>query len=511
MAIEIELKFRIPPARLAAVRRAVATASADLQALAAAYYDTPGEHLAQARTALRLRREGDTWVQTLKAEGASAMQRLEDNVPVPTQPGQARPALDTARHDGSPAGAALRRLLAAAGPDAVLFERYATTVQRTRRRLRSGGALIELALDEGQVSADGRSHPLCEIEFELLGGPPQALLALAGRWAARFGLLLDVRSKSELGHNLAAGLAGSPPAMGLPLRLARQAGWQTARAAMLANTLRQVLANASQLAAGPAEPAHLHQLRVGLRRLRSVLAMGWPDAATADLQAAVAALFQQLGAARDQDAMAAWLGPALQAAGSPWLPGAVLAPLAATAQPAAAAAPPTDAATLLRRPATQQLWLDLLALGLPAASAGPVADTVPVPAPAASAQLAPLLRRLQRQVRRDARGFATLDDPARHRLRRRIKRLRYIADLSAGLWPAKPLDQLLKRLKQAQAPLGDFNDTLVALAHCRAQTAHDPAAWFAVGWLVARREALLAPCAAALLRLAKAPSPWPGG
>ena len=125
MAIEIELKFRIPPARLAAVRRAVATASADLQALAAAYYDTPGEHLAQARTALRLRREGDTWVQTLKAEGASAMQRLEDNVPVPTQPGQARPALDTARHDGSPAGAALRRLLAAAGPDAVLFERYA--------------------------------------------------------------------------------------------------------------------------------------------------------------------------------------------------------------------------------------------------------------------------------------------------------------------------------------------------------------------------------------------------
>jgi inorganic triphosphatase YgiF len=513
MAIEIELKFRIPPARLAAVRRAVATASADQQALAAAYFDTPGQHLARARTALRLRREGDAWVQTLKTEGASAMHRLEDNVPVPDLPGQARPALDIARHDGSAAGAALRRLLAAAGPDAVPGERFATTVQRTRRRLRSGGALIELALDEGQVCANGRSHPLCEIEFELLGGPPQALLALAGRWAARFGLLLDVRSKSELGHNLAAGLAGSPPTMGLPLRLARHAGWDAARAAMLANTLGQVLANASQLAAGPAEPAHLHQLRVGLRRLRSVLAMAWPGDATAGLRSAVATLFQQLGAARDQDAMAAWLGPALQAAGSPWLPGAVPSPLAGTMQPADGAAPPADAATLLRGPATQQLWLDLLALGLPAVSAGPVADAVPapVPVPSAGAQLAPLLRHLQRQVRRDARGFATLDDPARHRLRRRIKRLRYIADLSAGLWPAKPLDQLLKRLKQAQAPLGDFNDTLVALAHCRAQAVHDPAAWFAVGWLVARREALLLPCAAALRRLAKAPSPWPGG
>ena len=40
-----------------------------------------------------------------------------------------------------------------------LQERYATTVQRTRRLLRSGGAVIELALDEGTVQAGGRSLP----------------------------------------------------------------------------------------------------------------------------------------------------------------------------------------------------------------------------------------------------------------------------------------------------------------------------------------------------------------
>jgi inorganic triphosphatase YgiF len=485
MATETELKFRIPPARLAAVRRAVATGRAAVQPLAAAYFDTPGEHLARARCALRLRREGDCWVQTLKAEGAGPLQRLEDNVPLA---GPARPALDIARHAGSAAGAALQHVLAGAGPDAVLVARYATTVQRTRRLLRSGGAVIELALDEGELRAGARHAPLCEIEFELVSGPPQALLALAGRWALRFGLLLDVRSKSELGHHLAAGLAGSPPAMVRPLHLARRARWAEARAAMLGNVLQQVLANASQISAGPHEAGHLHQLRVGLRRLRSVLQAGWPAEAAAELPAALATLFRQLGAARDQDAMAAWLGPALRAAGAPWEP---------TPQPPGAA---PDVTALLRQPATQQLWLALLALGQ---APGP-ADM-----PAAAALAAPL-QRLQRQVRRDARRFADLDDAARHRLRRRIKRLRYLVALGAGLWPAKPTAALLQRLKQAQAPLGELNDTLVALAHCRAQAVHAPQAWFAVGWLAARREALLPGCAAALQRLAKAAAPWAG-
>jgi triphosphatase len=490
MATEIELKFCIPPARLAALRRAVATPSANLQPLAAAYFDTAGEHLAKARMALRLRREGDTWVQTLKAEGATPLQRLEHNVPLP---GAAHPALDIARHDGTPAGAALRRLLAGAGQPA-LQERYATTVRRTRRLLRSAGAVIELALDEGTVQAGGRSLPLCEIEFELLSGPPQALLDLAGRWVARHGLLLDLRSKSELGHTLAAGLPGSPPAGALPLRLDRQASQDAARAAMLANALRQVLANASQMAAGPSEPEHLHQLRVGLRRLRSVLGACWPAAdgdPAAAVRLALADLFQQLGAARDADAMGDWLWPALQAAGAPPLQ----APLPA--------APVVDPATLLRAPATQQLWLALLGLGLPPAapvSGAPLAATAVLPGP---------LQRLLRQVRRDARHFDRLDDAARHRLRRRVKRLRYLTELSAGLWPAKRLAVFLKRLKPAQARLGDLNDTVVALAHCRALADTDPHAWFAVGWLTARHAALLPGCAVALDRLARTPRPWP--
>ena len=208
MSSETELKFRIPAARLAGVRRAVATRGAQVVALAAVYFDTPGERLAAARMALRLRREDAAWVQTLKAEGASAMQRLEHNAPVP---GSRQPGLDLSRHDGSEAGRRLREVLAQAR-DEPLQERYATEVRRTRRVLRVGEAQIELALDEGCIRAGRRRLPICELEFELLQGPPQALLDLAARWAGRFGLVLDVRSKSERGHALAAGLAASPPA-----------------------------------------------------------------------------------------------------------------------------------------------------------------------------------------------------------------------------------------------------------------------------------------------------------
>ena len=505
MATEIELKFRILPDRLAAVRRAVATASARVQPLAAAYFDTPGEHLARSRVALRLRREGAVWVQTLKAEGASAIQRLEHNVPLgAAADAGVVPALDLRRHDGTEAGAALRRVLAEVGDGTALAERYATDIQRTSRLLRSGGARIELALDEGVIRAGGRRLAVCELEFELLDGPPQALLALAARWVNRFGLVLDVRSKSERGHLLAAGRPASPPTLGAAPRLTARAAPAQALATMLTAALRPVLANASVLAdaditdAVAADAEYLHQLRVGLRRVRSVLAVFGPllPPAVVALAPALAALFDALGDQRDRDALAEALWPALTAAGAPLVE---LPP----------AAPAANAPSLTDRLAardTQRLWLALLGAGWPPE---PSAEAAPVrAAPALRAALGTALGALHRQVRRDAARLATLDEPRRHRLRRRIKRLRYATELSSTLWPAKATTAYLRRLQRAQTALGDDQDALMATTLYRSLAASDPRAWFAVGWLTAHREALAAPCASALARLARQPAPW---
>jgi len=212
VSLEIELKFRIPTDRLAALRRAGATRTAQVQLLAAVYFDTADDALAQARMALRLRCEGGQWVQTLKAEGANPMQRLEHNVLRDAADG-GRPTLDLSLHDSHEAGALLARALAGA---ASLVERYATVVQRTRRVLRLSGASIEIALDEGRITAGAapseiREIAFCEIEFELLRGEPRDLLALAARWVARFDLVLDLRSKSERGQMLAQGQTFSAP------------------------------------------------------------------------------------------------------------------------------------------------------------------------------------------------------------------------------------------------------------------------------------------------------------
>ena len=67
---ETELKFQIPPRQAAAVARAVATQTARRIRLVAAYADTADRRLAAAGLALRLRREGRQWVQTLKGRGA---------------------------------------------------------------------------------------------------------------------------------------------------------------------------------------------------------------------------------------------------------------------------------------------------------------------------------------------------------------------------------------------------------------------------------------------------------
>ncbi|WP_157268126.1 CYTH domain-containing protein [Azohydromonas aeria] len=245
---ETELKFQIPSEARAAVRAEVAGAGGRALRLQARYFDTPDRALAAAGMALRLRREGAVWVQTLKGRGDGVMQRLEHEVAL-TDLVAAEPRLEPARHDGTPAGAALRRALEAAlGELRCTFE---TDVRRTVLALDQADAVIELALDEGLLSAGGAEAPLCELEYELVRGPVDALLALAGQGVLRHGLWLDVRSKAERGERLARGLQRVPA-----LRLEPDT---------LSSALRQVLANACELAEGLGDAEHLQALRDGVQ------------------------------------------------------------------------------------------------------------------------------------------------------------------------------------------------------------------------------------------------------
>ena len=488
--IETELKFQIPAASRQALRKAVATASAVTTRLQAVYADTPARDLAAAGLALRLRKEGRVWVQTLKGRGDGLMQRLEHEVPLPPQTGV--PVLDAMRHAGTPAGDKLLALLqklgdgegGGEGDGAALQPIYRTDILRLHRRVRHQGALIELAYDRGHLIAGEQRVVVDEIEFELIRGPSAALVDLAQRWARRFGLWWDVRTKSERGYRLALGLDAVPAVKSLPASLRAGCTPEEALAQMVGSALSQALPNAAELVSGTAAPEHLHQLRVALRRLRAALRVfaAWaPDPAAAlALEADWREPFGLLGTARDADVVATTLLPALAAAGAPPLP----------APPRAQGSSPAD---LVRGSAFNSLLLRSLALCAPPALPAAAAE----PMPTAQAAIRPLWRR----VRRGTQSFMQDSVEEQHRLRKRIKRLRYALEAVQPLLKRKAGERFLRALRRALAALGDLNDLQVADALYRQRALHEPQAWFAVGYLAAQRKVALATAAAALARL----------
>lgn len=492
--LETELKFQVPADRRAALRRAVATARVERTRLQAVYADTPDHRLAAAGLALRLRKEGRAWVQTLKGRGDGLMQRLEHEVRLPAQAGV--PTLDRSRHAGTPAGALLD---AALGADGVLAPLYRTDIQRLHRRVRHAGAVIEIAYDVGRIVAGSQSLAVDEIEFELISGPAQALPALAVRWVQRHGLWWDVRTKSERGFRLALGLHQVPAvkaaAVTWPEAADRLSAWQ----AMLSAALGHALPNAAEIASGSSRPEHLHQLRVALRRLRTALVLFADWSGQREdvllLEERWAAVFATLGTARDADVLAGTFGPQLLAAGAP--PRQQSAPVHAD-----------DTRRIVCGSDLNVLLLQTLALAAAEPRlqpAGEVAGPAPDPLPEAAGQV---LKKAWRRACADTRQFDTGPDELRHRARKRLKRLRYALEFVAPVLQRKPLHAQLRALGKALDALGRFNDLLVADAHFKQQADPEPAAWFALGWLAAQRGPALGEAMHRLVQLQLAPKAW---
>lgn len=487
---ELELKFRIPPSTVDSLRDALLEHGARRTRLQARYFDTPDGLLARHQIALRLRLEGRRWVQTLKTSGEGIAHRLEHEVPVPGMASQT-PLLDRHRHDGTAVGQRLDEVLRSA-PGAMLVERYATDVVRLSLLLEVPGATrIEAALDMGSVRAGDRSAPIEELELEHKGGPVQGLFALASTWQAHGGLWLCSVTKAERGERLIRLAAEPAIARAEPLHLELDDDGPALLRAMLQSAAAHVLANASEVAEGAVSIDNVHQLRIGLRRLRTLLRelAGMAPVIPAEWHAALSTTFATLGWQRDQEAVAAAVRPLLEAAAAPlvsWRPTRSV-----------------DAVAAVRDPAFQSTMIAVLALAH--------ADTdviAPLPAHAAQALIANRLDELHRQVTRDGRHFESLALGEQHRVRKRLKRLRYLADFTASLWPADKSRRYARRLGDAQDALGRHNDVGVAGAAFRAEAGVRPEAWYAAGYLHAHLTSTALTARKALVKLAKAEKYW---
>ncbi|HTT13211.1 MAG TPA: CYTH and CHAD domain-containing protein [Burkholderiaceae bacterium] len=487
---ELELKFEVRPEIVPSLQAELRRHGARVVSMAAHYYDTPDFALAAHSLSLRLRREGRKWVQTLKGEGRSAVERIEHNVPVPAARG-ALAHLDVDRHNGTQPGSLLRAALGEHGLRG-LAERYATTVERLVCGLHIGDSTIEAALDLGTIRADGRSVPICELELEHKAGATGALFELARAWCVFGGLWLSTVSKAARGTRLARGEAYGPPVKAArPDLRPGMSGPQLARA-VLRSTLDQVLANASEIAAGSTDEEHVHQVRVGLRRLRTALRELAPLDAHIDAgwEASLAGAFARLGEARDSVTAARAVRPLLEQVHAPkvqWRETATVDPVA-----------------IVRAATFQGALVELLGYALQESD-----DTVAEAAqPEPMEQVRLRLNRLHERVCAAGKCFESMPIEEQHRTRKRLKRLRYVAEFIAPLYASKDVKRYLEHLEPAQDALGGHVDVTVAIDRFRKDAETDPQALFAVGFLEAYLANTARAAHAALKKVAKAQPFW---
>ena len=491
---EFELKFEIPPARFKGAKAAVQRGQAAQQRLQARYFDTPDGLLAAQGVVVRLRKEGRHWVQTAKAPGSRPLERLEHNVALGMQ---AAPLLDLARHQHEPAGDCIRRALRLKGNDAFppLVLVYSSNIVRLSRLLRLRGTVVEIALDQGHISAGNRTLPVSELELELKQGEPAEAIALAASWCGRHGLWLNSVSKSMKGQRLALGTAFGAATGASALRFSRQLTGSALAAAVVSNCLGQVLPNASDVAGGCTDGDAIHQLRVGIRRMRTALRElsgltdSWNGHSNA-WEAALMAVFRELGQHRDRDYLLHKLQGQIAQAGGPALDWRdVLGEL-------------PNAAAAVRSPAFQQTLLGLIGWVHVANGGEDQKDKTPKKA------LRKRLTRLHSQVLAQGQQFTALPEPEQHNLRKRLKRLRYLAEFSQPLFSARKAKLYLADLKPLQDVLGTYHDEVAALAAWQKLSSHDPRALFGAGWLSARGEAHVMACQQACDRFASRSRPF---
>ena len=530
---EQELKLHVPRASREGIQRAMQRGALTALRLRARYFDTPERFLAKAGIALRLRQEGRQWVQTLKMAGDNPLSRLELNHLRPNA------TLDLSVYEDSPARKTIKK--AAKHLDIC----YETDIKRLFRRIRTPAGVVEAAYDLGEIRAGELTLPVSEIEFELISGRLQAVFLLGLKWQAAHALVLDLRSKAERGDRLAT-LAQRLAGMGdldEPATVAARAAvvadfWRPrpvnaielttdltcgqALATVTLECLEQIARNSATLAevdtAGVCvmgTPEHVHQLRVGIRRLRSCWSLykGLAPLPPDDWQQDVKVHFSALGTARDDDVMRDTLLPVLNAAGQP--------PVELKQQ-----ADDTSPKQLTGSIAFQTWLIEMLAWAvqghpIQTVAAGDEADEADVAdvaqankanKPHNGADLTPRLKKKlfkwHKTVLAKGLDFGTLEIEAKHDLRKRTKRLRYGLQFSESLLPTVKLKNYRKQLSKIQDVLGEMNDLYVAQEKFEGIRNEQPPAWFAVGWIASRLEVLGKEAQQAFVQLKQADHFW---
>ena len=460
MGQEIELKLTLDEKALARLPACEPFAHVEFSSTApkklrATYFDSPANTLRQKGVVLRLRDEDGRLIQTLKGKkafGSLAAGRTEFESRIPktcTTPDFNRLPPDLKK--------GLQALLNGNNVEPL----FVTDVDRTIGMLKTdAGDSIELALDRGFIRAGRRETKVSELELELKKGDPASLYRVALELAETVPVRIGVRTKGERGYALANAL-GPKSVKGELVQLPKKANVEQALELVLRHCLAHIVANEPALVETADEEA-LHQMRVGLRRLRAALAVFAPvldKTMMQEMNAKARTLAGLLGVARDYDVFRGELVAPLKESGDESIK---VLDRAATMEQINA----WDAG--LRAVSSTEFTRTCLALALhiEEKSWRKRAEQDPTMAmmlamPAQKFAERALTKRLKK-AKSLGENIDHLKLSERHELRKRLKSLKYSVGFFASLYPKKPVAKQIKKLSALQDVFGSLNDLAVA-------------------------------------------------
>jgi triphosphatase len=164
------------------------------------YFDTEGHDLRKRKIALRLRKSGLHWLQTLKASGArqdGVAMRREWEMPISGQ------ALEFKKLRGTPLDDVLKEI----GDTEQLKPQFRIEFTRRTWMLQpfprfAPNFIAELAIDHGQILALGKTDRISEIELELKAGHVRELQYLSHILMRDLKIHEEPRSKAKRGYAL---------------------------------------------------------------------------------------------------------------------------------------------------------------------------------------------------------------------------------------------------------------------------------------------------------------------
>ena len=350
--------------------------------------------------------------------------------------------------------------------------------------IRREDCTVELALDEGRVEADGQSRQFREVELELLSGSPQGMLAIARELFSDFRIWPSKSSKAARGYRL---LRQEPeiaaPLLAQKVTLHECNSARDAFVAILQSSAEHIIAN-QRVVLETGEVEAVHQMRVGLTRLRSALRSIRPYTKAlwlTELESDAQSVVRSVGKLRDADVLMAEIYTPVadeQSNGVPGFPGLLQALKAHRDAVYKEAVDNLDKGAWSRLLVTMILSPQLLETG--GGFAKPVATVA-----------AECLERRWKKVRNYGERIDSLDLEERHSMRKALKKLRYNCEFFYTLYDQEG-QRFIKRLKKMQELFGAINDVRMAeqlIALALGQRRKDAKTLAAAGYILGRHEA----------------------